>query len=143
MARTIRTRFETPSPSPRLSILKILKRRKKNLRALANELGITTLASMEQWCNKFGAAPPTLEEWEEVFGSAELPPLVNDPTDGVIVITSVDLVDEKQIEEKKTVRRKQTKRRQPKRELNENTDEVKVEEPSVDLDVTEINSDLE
>lgn len=73
---------------------------------LTDELGITTLASLEVWCQRFGAAPPTEKEWRDEFGNND-PPLVNDPTDGIVVISLDDIrVVEEQISTKKKKRNK-------------------------------------
>ena len=95
MARTSITRAKHTGPqSPRLSIMKILKRRKKTLKQWADELGHTTLSNAEQWCDRMGVLPPTHEEWAEHVADPDLPPLVSDPSGGVIVLNTSSFLDE-------------------------------------------------
>lgn len=86
--RTPMTRIDTQSGqvSPRIRITHILKRRKKTLKQWADELSLVTYASAVAHCEKVGVAPPTVEEWESAIGPIDLPPLVDDPTEGIAVV---------------------------------------------------------
>lgn len=78
-------------PSPRLSVMKILKRRKTTLKQWATELNVTTLDSAKVLCNRLGLAPPTDAEWTAVFADPKLPPVVSDASEGVIIVTPEDV----------------------------------------------------
>lgn len=71
--------------SEQLSIKQILKRRKKTVKLWLDELGLSTYTAAQAWCNKVGVKCITEEEFVKETGS--IIPLVNDPSEGVVVIT--------------------------------------------------------
>ena len=121
-ARTTSTRNNHRGPvSERLSIKHILKRRKKTVKNWLDELGLTTYASALMWCDKVGVKCITEEEFVKETGS--LIPLVNDPSEGVVVITlkpiEEELPDPQEPEEDKRPSRKRGR----KHSLDESTGE--------------------
>lgn len=71
--------------------MKILRRRKKTLSQWAAELGVSTYANAEIVCDRIGVKPPTREEWKEHIADPELPPMISDPSGGVVVIDTAKI----------------------------------------------------
>lgn len=76
---------------PRLRLADIIRRRRTTLKALIQELGISTYAGLENWCHRMGVVPPTQTEF-----SAVMPPSqkVNAPQEGVVVLEAPPVISD-------------------------------------------------
>jgi hypothetical protein len=74
---------------PRLKLSDLLRRRKMTLRALLDELGITTYEGLVARCERMGVLEPTREEFLVV-----MPEVVNSPPEGVIVLEPAPVVED-------------------------------------------------
>jgi len=76
---------------PRLRLVDVVRRRRTTLKALVNELGLTTYAGLEIWCARMGMVPPPEADFNLLF----LPSArVNSPREGVIVLEAPSIVSE-------------------------------------------------
>lgn len=69
--------------TPKIGLNDILRRRKTTLKQLMSNFGITTYAGLEAHCHRIGVLPPDEESVASEFPS---PPVVNNPSEGVIVL---------------------------------------------------------
>ena len=67
----------------------LLRRRKTTLSKFLQERGITTYQALESVCSRLGVVTPSLEAFNLC-----VPSYVSDPTDGVIVVPPLDVVNE-------------------------------------------------
>jgi hypothetical protein len=67
----------------------LLRRRKTTLSKFLQERGITTYQALESVCSRLGVVTPSLEAFNLC-----IPSYVSDPTDGVIVVPPLDIVNE-------------------------------------------------
>jgi len=75
--------------APGLKLINLLRRRRLSLKQFITEFGITTYEGLTSRCQRMGVTPPTLQEFEEVA-----PPIVNSPTEGVLVLDVPPVVKE-------------------------------------------------
>ena len=101
---------------PSLTLMHLLKRRKRTLKQFIDEFGITTYTELCNRCNRMGIVGPA----EEEFKKLNLP-RVSDPSEGVVV---VDIVPVEQKEKRN--------KRKTHHKIN-NGDDVTVDFPKVDI----------
>jgi hypothetical protein len=76
----------------KLTLLDLLRRKRKNLEAYLKEAGIVTYDRLVRSCTSIGVIPPT----EEQFLAARGNPVtheVSSPTDGILVLNPPELVE--------------------------------------------------
>jgi len=76
---------------PRLRLVDVVRRRRTTLKALVNELGLTTYAGLEIWCARMGMVPPSEADFNLLFPPAAR---VNSPREGVIVLEAPPILSE-------------------------------------------------
>ena len=74
---------------PKLSLVVLLKRRKKSLKQFMDEFGITTYEELKSRCERIGVVEPSVEAFRQVN-----PTIVNSPTEGVLVLGAPPIVHE-------------------------------------------------
>ena len=79
---------------PKIKLMDLLRRRKTTLLRYLDEFGITTYESLNERCDRMGVTSPSLEEFVNV---RPLPPVVNSPTEGVVVINPISERSEEKI----------------------------------------------
>jgi len=75
----------------KLKLADVLRRRKTNLRAFIDSLGLTTYASLNIMCVRLGVAPPSESEFDLARPPTER---VNSPQEGIIVLEAPPVIDE-------------------------------------------------
>jgi hypothetical protein len=75
---------------PRLKLQDLLRRRKTNLRDFVNTFGIVTYDALKIRCDWLGVTPPSIEEFDALGVT-----VVNVPSDGVIVVDPLPVIDER------------------------------------------------
>jgi hypothetical protein len=83
-------RIVTKDHQPRLTLANLLRRRRTDLGTFTRELGLTTHAGLQIWCDRMGVTAPNLEEFEVVFPPTQK---VNSPQEGVIVLEPLPVVN--------------------------------------------------
>lgn len=76
---------------PSLTLTNVLRRRRTTLKELVNDLGVSTYAGLQRWCDRMGIVAPSQDEFDKV-----IPPSVrvNSPMEGVIVLEAPPVLDE-------------------------------------------------
>lgn len=76
---------------PRLRLVDVVRRRRTTLKALIDELGLTTYTGLDIWCARMGIVPPPEADFNLLF-----PPetRVNSPREGVIVLEAPPVIAE-------------------------------------------------
>lgn len=75
---------------PKLTLTALLKRRKMSLRRLLDEFGLTTYEGLLLRCDRLGVAPPSEVEFKIAYPSGP----VNSPTEGVIVLEALPVIND-------------------------------------------------
>lgn len=74
---------------PKLTLMILLKRRRRTLRQFMDEFGITTYEELKTRCERIGVVAPSLEAFKQAN-----PTIVNSPTEGVLVLEAPPVVHE-------------------------------------------------
>jgi hypothetical protein len=74
---------------PKLTLLTLLRRRKKTLKQYMNELGIITYEELNIRCERMGIKAPSLEEFNDAS-----PAVVSSPTEGIVVLEAPPIIHE-------------------------------------------------
>jgi hypothetical protein len=75
---------------PRLKLQDLLRRRRTTLRQFVDTFGVVTYDALVLRCEWLGVTPPTVQEFEALNVT-----IVNVPSDGVVVVDSLNVIDER------------------------------------------------
>lgn len=76
----------------KLTLLDLLRRKRKNLETYLNEAGIVTYDRLVRSCTSIGVVPPSEEQFLEARGNPVTPD-ISSPTDGILVLNPPEEID--------------------------------------------------